>query len=131
MAYTVIYDGECRVCRASIEGLERWDHERVLEMVPFQAPGARERFAWIDSAAFESEIQLVAPDGETWSGAAAVEQLLEILPRGGMLGWLFKLPFGRPIADRLYRSFARRRLHFGRVACDDHCAVQPPSSTRM
>ena len=127
MSHTVIYDGECRVCRASVDALRKWDVQRSLELVPFQAEGVRERFHWISEEDFRSQIQVVDEQGATWAGAVAVERLLEILPRGGLLVWVFRLPFARPIAERIYRIFARRRLRFGRVACGDHCSVAPPS----
>ena len=33
---TVIYDGECGICRRSVAALRRWDRARRLVYVPFQ-----------------------------------------------------------------------------------------------
>ena len=67
-------------------------------------------------------MQLVGPGGRTWQGAAAIEQILEVLPRGELLGWVFRVPFMGALIDRFYRWFARNRYRFG---CGEHCASRP------
>jgi predicted DCC family thiol-disulfide oxidoreductase YuxK len=94
------------------------DVREKLDIVPSQTTGVGTRFPWIPAAAFTEAIQLIGPDGETWQGAAAVEQLLGILPRGRWFAWMYKIPFVRTIADKFYRWFARNRYRFG---CTDHC----------
>jgi len=75
--YTVIYDGDCRVCGRIVDVLTRWDRNRELEIVASQAPGVRERFPWIPTRAYVESMQVIrASDGKTWEGAAALEQLL-------------------------------------------------------
>ncbi len=66
-----------------------------------------------------------APDAmprPTWEGAAAIEQLLRVLPRGPRLDWMFRLPFARPLFAWGYRNFARNRRRFG---CGKHCFAEP------
>jgi predicted DCC family thiol-disulfide oxidoreductase YuxK len=46
-----------------------------------------------------------------------VEQLLDVLPKGRFVSWIFSLPFARPVAEKLYRAFARNRY---RLACKLH-----------
>ena len=111
--YSVVYDGECSVCRRLAEALRRWDRRESLEIVPFQGPGVKDRFPWIAPEAFEASIQLIAPDGTTWAGAAAIEELLRILPGGRWIGWTFALPLARPLAERGYRLFAGNRRRMG------------------
>ncbi|MBA3557969.1 MAG: DUF393 domain-containing protein [Gemmatimonadaceae bacterium] len=60
-------------------------------------------------------------DGRTWEAAAALEELLKVLPKGRLISWLFRLPFVRPLVDRFYRWFARNRYRMG---CGEHCAVR-------
>lgn len=67
-------------------------------------------------------LQLIDAHGHTWQGAAAVEQLLNILPRGKLVAWLFKVPFVRVAADRVYKWFARNRYRLG---CGEHCQSRP------
>jgi predicted DCC family thiol-disulfide oxidoreductase YuxK len=120
--YTVIYDGDCKVCGKMVKALARWDRNHELEIIPSQAPGIRERFPWIPPRAYVDSVQVVrARDGKTWQAAAALEELLKILPRGRMISWLFTIPFVRPLADVSYRWFARNRFRFG---CGDHCQLR-------
>lgn len=123
--YTLVYDGHCEICGRLVGILRRWDAgARRLEIVPSQMPGVYERFPWIPAAEFGHSIQLVGPGGRTWQRAAAIEQLLDVLPRGGLLGWVFGLPFARAAADRFYRWFARNRYRLG---CGDHCSANLPA----
>jgi predicted DCC family thiol-disulfide oxidoreductase YuxK len=120
--YTVIYDGDCKVCGRMVRMVEKWDRNHELEIIPSQAAGVRERFPWIPPRAFVESVQVVrARDGKTWQAAAALEELLGVLPKGRSISWLFKIPFARPLADLFYRWFARNRYRFG---CGDHCQVR-------
>jgi len=120
--YTVIYDGRCKVCGRMVKLLTKWDRRHELEIIPSQAPGVCERFPWIPARAYIESIQVVrTTDGRTWQAAAALEELLNILPKGRLISWLFRIPFVRPIVDRFYRWFARNRYKLG---CGEHCAVR-------
>jgi predicted DCC family thiol-disulfide oxidoreductase YuxK len=123
--YTLVYDGDCRFCARSADLVATWDRGGIVEVVPFQRGGVRERFPWIPESAYEEAMQLVGPRNETLSGAAAAERLARILPGGRPLGCLFALPFARPVADRVYRLVARNRARLG---CGTHCAVRRPKS---
>jgi len=121
--YTVIYDGHCKVCGRMVKWLRKWDRNHELEIIPSQAPGVRARFPWIPQRAYSESVQVIrTSDGTTWQAAAALEELLKVLPKGRLFSWLFKIPFMRPLADRLYRSFARNRYRMG---CGEHCALRP------
>lgn len=121
--YTVVYDGNCNVCRKIVAILDRWDRDRKLEIVPAQAPGVQARFPWISDRAFMESMQVVrSSDGMTWEGAAGIEQLLAVLPRGRWIAWIFRVPLVRGIAERAYRWFARNRYHMG---CGEHCRSHP------
>ena len=113
MDYTVVFDGECSVCRRFAERLRRWDRENALDIVPSQGTGVKERFPWITQESFEASIQLVASDGTTVSGAAAFERLIRVLPVGRRLVWIFRVPLVRPLAEWSYRFFAGHRHRMG------------------
>jgi predicted DCC family thiol-disulfide oxidoreductase YuxK len=105
----------------------RWDKNRELEIVSSQAPGVHERFPWIPPRAYVESMQVIrASDGKTWEGAAALEELLNVLPKGRSISWLFGVPLVRPLVERFYRWFARNRYRLG---CGEHCAVKPASAT--
>jgi len=125
--YTVIYDGDCRVCGRIVAVLARWDRNRELEIVASQAAGVRERFPWIPTSAYVESMQVIrASDGKTWEGAAALEELLDVLPKGRLISWMFAVPLVRPLVGKFYRWFARNRYRLG---CGEHCAASPASPT--
>jgi predicted DCC family thiol-disulfide oxidoreductase YuxK len=120
--YTLVFDGTCRMCTRLANVLRRWDRHRTIEVVASQTSGVEARFPWIPPLAYSQAIQLVGAGGQTWQGAAAVEELLGILPRGKWIAWIFHVPFVRVLADKLYRWIARNRYHLG---CGAHCASRP------
>lgn len=124
--YTVVWDGSCRTCAHLVRLLEAWDREQRIETVPSQDTRVLERFPWIPPEAYAQAVQLVGPGGETWAGAAAIEKLLEILPRGRWPARLFRIPGIGRLADRFYRWFARNRYRFG---CGEHCQSRPSAGT--
>jgi predicted DCC family thiol-disulfide oxidoreductase YuxK len=120
--YTVIYDGHCKVCGRLVKLLTKWDRTHDLEILPSQTPGLGARFPWIPPRAYIESVQVIRnSDGKTWQAAGALEELLNVLPKGRVISWLFKIPFVRPLVDWFYRWFARNRYHFG---CGQHCQVR-------
>ena len=120
--WTLVYDGMCGMCTRLAKLLVAWDSRRMIDVVPSQATGVMARFPWIPASAYAEAIQLVGPGGATWQGAQAVEQLLSVLPRGRWISWVFRIPFMRAVADRLYRWVARNRYRMG---CGEHCQSRP------
>ena len=116
--YTLVYDGLCRICSPLADLVREWDGGRTIEVVPSQATGVLARFPWIPPEAYAQALQLVGPGGTTWQGAAAIEQLLTVLPRGRWISWIFHIPWVRALADRVYRWVARHRYRLG---CGEHC----------
>lgn len=107
--YTVLFDGECPLCKRSVEALRVRDLEEVLEFVPMQDPGVEEAFPDISREDLAASIHLVGPEGEIWEGAGAVEELARILHGLRWFEPLFRLPFARTLAGTLYRLVARNR----------------------
>ena len=120
--WTVVYDGQCKVCGRLVKLLDRWDTHDEIETIPFQNTAVLDRFPWIPGEAYAQAMQLIGPGGQTWQGGYAIEQLLKILPFGGALGWAFRVPFFGELFNRFYRWFARNRYKFG---CGEHCALRP------
>lgn len=118
--YVLIYDGQCRICSRTARRLEAWDRLARLEILPSQDPTVSRRFPAIPARAFSESIQLVGPDGSRWQGAAALERVIDLMPRGRWITWMFDLPWARPVAERLYRWFARNRHRLG---CGEHCGL--------
>lgn len=116
--YTVLYDGECPICLASVRRLRVWDEEGILSFLPAQDRRVSAEFSWIPPEALERSLHLVGPGGETWEGADAVERLVRVLPGLQWVAGLFRLPLARPLARWLYRRVARHRY---RLRCGPHC----------
>lgn len=120
--YTVIYDGHCKVCDRLVKLLTKWDRGHDLEIIPSETPGLHARFPWIPARAYVESVQVIRnSDGRTWQAAGALEELLNGLPKGWLISWLFSIPFVRPLADRFYKWFALNRYKLG---CGEHCQVR-------
>ena len=122
--YTVVYDGHCKVCKRLVTMLKKWDKRHELEILPSQTPGLGARFPWIPARAYLESVQFIDHRTEaTWQGAAALEHIIDALPKGKLITWIFSIPFVRPLAERFYRWFARNRYHMG---CGEHCQLREP-----
>lgn len=120
--YTLVYDGHCNVCRGFVGIVEGRDRLGEIELLPAETPGLLARFPWIPAHAYAESIQVIENrDGTTHQGAAAVERVLDILPKGGLISWIFSIPFARPLAEKFYRWFARNRYQLG---CGEHCQLR-------
>ncbi len=125
-AYTVIYDGFCNVCKKLVGVLSKWDTRGDLEILPSQTAGLAARFPWIPNAAYLESVQVIETrTGMTWQGAAALEHLIDALPKGKLITWVFSIPFVRPLAEKFYRWFARNRYRLG---CGEHCQLRESSA---
>lgn len=116
--YTIVYDGACKVCTKLSRTLQQWDREKKFEVIPSQTSGIAARFPWIPAKSYTESLQVVAKSGETLQGAAGIERILDELPKGKLISWVFSIPFARALAERLYRWFARNRYRLG---CGEHC----------
>ena len=106
---TLIYDGECGICRRSMELVRGWDREHRITYIAFQDPAAA-RFG-IPLPALAAAMQLVfpGPAPRVYSGADAVPEILKLLPGKRPLARVFDVPGARPVARRIYAWIAARR----------------------
>ncbi len=122
--YTVVYDGYCNVCRRVVGRLTKWDRHGELEILPSQTPGLSARYPWIPANAYLESLQLIENlSGATWQGAVALEHIIDVLPKGNLITWIFWIPFVRPLAEKFYRWFAKNRYRLG---CGEHCRLHAP-----
>lgn len=105
---TLIYDGECGMCRRAVQRLRAWDREQRLAFLPFQDGEAVQRFG-VALPALAAAMHLVLPDGRVFSGADAVPELGRLLPGKRWWAWGFAVPGVRPLARRIYGGIAHRR----------------------
>jgi predicted DCC family thiol-disulfide oxidoreductase YuxK len=108
---TLIYDGECGLCRQAVDLVRRWDREQAMRFVPFQDGAAVARLTTTDLAlpALAAAMHLVLPGGRVYAGADAIPELLRLLPGKRWLAPLFRIPGVLPVARRCYAWIAARR----------------------
>src|SRR5580693_925782 len=75
---TLVFDGDCGICRYWVSYWRELTEERV-DYRPYQAAAAD--FPQIPPDAFQRAIQLIEPDGRVYSGAAATFRVLRPPPR--------------------------------------------------
>ena len=106
---TLVYDGECPFCRASVE----WFQERALpgtiEFLSSQSEQRRARFPWLTDEQCNAAMQLVLPDRRTLSGGHALPQLFERLRGWRHIAWLMRLLTTLRLTGPIYRWIARHR----------------------
>jgi predicted DCC family thiol-disulfide oxidoreductase YuxK len=104
---TLIFDGDCAICRYWVSYWQSLTNSRVA-FRPYQEAAAD--FPTISREAFRRAIQLIEPDGQVFSGAAAAFRVLRYAP--GRAGWWWcysRLPGFAPLSEWAYTFFARRR----------------------
>jgi predicted DCC family thiol-disulfide oxidoreductase YuxK len=123
---TVIFDGTCDFCTRSVRFLRRLDRRRRLEPVPFQRPGAPERFG-LTIGDCERAAWTVTPDGRRYPGAAAVNVALAVA-LGRRWPWtLYRLPGVSHVQGLVYALVARNRT---RLPGDTPYCEQHPEECR-
>lgn len=107
MRGTLVYDGDCEICRYWVNYWEQQTGGRVVYR-PYQV--AAPDFPTISLAAFERAIQLIEPDGKVYAGAAATYRILRYVPGRGGWWWMYEhIPGFAPASERAYAFFARHR----------------------
>jgi predicted DCC family thiol-disulfide oxidoreductase YuxK len=104
---TLVYDGDCEICRYWVEYWKRQTGEHVLYR-PYQEAGSD--FPTIKLEDFRHAIQLIEPDGQTYAGAAATYRVLRHAGGRGFWWWMYEhVPGFAPASERAYAFFARHR----------------------
>jgi predicted DCC family thiol-disulfide oxidoreductase YuxK len=112
----VLYDGECNLCRNSIEFIEANDPRNLFSLVPAQSRLGRRLLSELQLPDGPPETVLLYTNGETYERSDAALRIARFLiPPWPLLFWLLLLPGG--LRDAVYRVIARNRYRwFGR--CD-------------
>ena len=122
---TVLFDGQCRFCRANVGIIQRFDLRARLRFVPIQAAEAGQWTADIPPADILREMYVVDTTGRRRGGVDAVRYLSRHLPALWPLALILHVPGTRRLWGWLYRKIAARRYWFGRVSCDSgSCSIE-------
>ncbi len=113
-ADVVIYDGSCRLCRASAQALSRIDLRDQLAFLPLQDPVVTQRYPDLSQKELEQHVYVVDHHGGRHNGATAVRYLTGQLPALWPLAPLLHLPGSQPVWEWLYEQVSRRRHIFDR-----------------
>jgi predicted DCC family thiol-disulfide oxidoreductase YuxK len=123
---TVLFDGDCGLCRWSAERLRRWDRVGAIAFATLDSAVADELLAGMDRETRFASWHLVDDDRRVWSAGAAIPAILRILPGGAPLAWLASISPG--LTERAYRTVSRHRVRLGRLLGRQACAVDPTRS---
>jgi len=111
---TLVYDGDCGICRYWVDYWQGLTGERVIYR-PYQE--AAVDFPAIPPEAFQHAIQLIEPDGKVYSGAAATYRVLRHVPGRSAWWWLYAhVPGFAVVSERSYAFIARRRGLLNRLS---------------
>ncbi|MYV97055.1 DCC1-like thiol-disulfide oxidoreductase family protein [Streptomyces sp. SID3343] len=136
---TVLYDGDCPLCRALSGWIASQPTLIKVDLVEADSPRARNRYPDLDHAATLGEITVVGGSGEVWTGAAAWITVLWALHSYRRTAFRLATPVGLPVARATVLTAARIRAitrttpvgsaedeyyaHWTHVECDDRCTV--------
>jgi len=111
---TLVYDGDCAVCRYWVVYWQGLTDGQCIVFRPYQEAAAD--FPTIPVEAFQRAIQLIEPDGRVYSGAAATFRVLRHAPGRGVWWWSYShLPGAAAMSEWAYAFLARRRGLLGRL----------------
>ncbi|MBT6145600.1 MAG: DUF393 domain-containing protein [Gemmatimonadetes bacterium] len=124
---TIIYDGECRFCRWSVNRIRKLDRHSRFETLPRQQPGLEMRFPILTQSDFNTGLRLIHADGSVDVGADGVYQIYRRVPPYHLVAWLYRIPVLKQFFRLGYYLIARFRHHLGRIdpdlACDSEGCV--------
>jgi predicted DCC family thiol-disulfide oxidoreductase YuxK len=110
----LIFDGDCGFCRRWIERWRGITGDRI-DYAPYQEAAAN--FPEISEAEFRASVQLVLPNGKSYSGAEAVFRSLWEARSHRWLLWGYRnIPGVRMLSEAAYRLVAQNRPFFSRLS---------------
>jgi predicted DCC family thiol-disulfide oxidoreductase YuxK len=128
---TVLYDGDCGLCRASVARVRRIDPGGRIELLDLHEPSLAARFPQMNREEAMRLMQAVDSRGKVYSGVDAWARIGLTLPGWKLLAWLLLVPGIHFVAGQIYSWIARNRYRWNRELCaDGSCAVHTgPSRT--
>ncbi len=126
---TVIFDGDCLLCRGSVRWLQRMPTHLEIETVPALRPDTMARYGHIPG--YGDNMVVVADDGRSWVGPPDAYLMVMWAIRGTRgLSYLLALPVLKTVTGRVIQLIANNRHLIGRMSrirgganppAGDHC----------
>jgi predicted DCC family thiol-disulfide oxidoreductase YuxK len=128
---TVLYDGHCSFCTASVQRLRRIDTQSRVELLDLHDLSVPQRFPQVDPAIAMRWMQAVDTGGCVFSGIDAWAHIGMVLPGWNFLAWVLLVPGVHWLAAQLYDWVARNRYRWNKQICTDGtCAVHVPEARK-
>ena len=128
---TVLFDGSCSLCRASVARVRRFDHRQRIEFLDLHDPQAALRFPQVNREEAMRLMQAVDSNGHIFAGVEAWARIGRLLPGWNLLAWILLVPFIHWLAAKIYAWIARNRYRWNRAACaDGTCGVHIPVNSK-
>ncbi|MPZ23946.1 MAG: DUF393 domain-containing protein [Dehalococcoidia bacterium] len=123
----LLYDDDCRFCRACVDLVGAWDRRGRLALLPFSDAEAREALSRVDEELRDRSMHIVRPDGRIESAGDAMVGLLDALPGAGWLAWLSRrLGFVHAMVSWVYFAVATRRDFLSRLVPNRPATIRRP-----
>ena len=106
-APTLVFDNRCDFCRRWVDRITRLDRDGVVRTLPLQDQAAT-ALTGQTADRLQRAAHFVRADGNVYAGAAAVRELLTLLPRLGAVRGIAGLPGMMVLAEGVYAWIARR-----------------------
>ncbi len=129
MSTTVIYDGQCVLCRQSLRIIQRLDWLKRVEPLELQnKEKVNSEYPDLEHEALMGAIHVVTKDNRVLVGFFAIRYLMRFLPLTWLALPLVYLPGMNWLGPRVYNWVARRRYAinraFGAPTCEDgYCKI--------
>lgn len=130
-ALTILYDGDCALCRASAARVRRMDRGGRIDLINLNEPDTATRFPQVNRE--EALRWMVAVDrhGRIFTGADAWARIGLTLPGWNLLAWVLLVPGIHFVAKQFYAWVARNRYRWNATLCaDGSCALHSAESDR-
>jgi len=99
---TVLYDGACNLCRASVVRVRRMDPRSRIELLDLHDASRATRFPQVDLDEAMRLMQAVDPAGRLYSGVDAWARVGLTPPGWKLIVWLFLVPWIHFAAQHFY-----------------------------
>ncbi|MDB5107706.1 MAG: putative thiol-disulfide oxidoreductase [Candidatus Binatus sp.] len=106
----ILYDGSCDMCRASVDGINKFDNSGRIEPLDLTDPDARAKFPDLKLENLLEELHAVDERGRVFRGARAINEILRRQSGiKGLLAYMWYIPGYAWLADRQYKRIAATR----------------------